>query len=157
MSERGDRPFDDRISLYGLRFEGRHGALDGEQDAPQPFEVDVVLHARLEIAADADDLEATVDYRVLVELVRSVIEGPSVRIIEALAGDIARDVLDATDADVVDAVEVSVRKPEAPIDATLEGVEVTLLRRRANLGPGGGAAEAADPGRMVSRRAARRG
>lgn len=122
--------FQDRLGLYGLRFEGRHGALEGEQDRPQPFEVDVVLHAELAAAADADELEATVDYRTIAELARAVVEGPSVKLIETLAGDIARDVLEAADPSVVAAVEVSVRKPEASVDVELDSVEVTLLRRR---------------------------
>ncbi len=138
--------FEDRLGLYGLRFEGRHGALDGEQESPQPFEVDVVLHATLAAAADADELEATVDYRELAGLARAVVEGPSVRLIETLAGDIARDVLEATDPAIVDAVEVSVRKPEAPLDVELDTVEVALLRRRGSPAPA-----------QVSRRAARPG
>ena len=122
--------FEDRLGLYGLRFEGRHGALEGEQERAQPFEVDVVLHATLAAAADADELEATADYRSIAELAQAVVEGPSVRLIETLAGDIARDVLEATDSTVVDAVEVSVRKPEAALDVELDTVEVTLVRRR---------------------------
>jgi dihydroneopterin aldolase len=130
-----------------MRFEGRHGAVEGEQDEPQPFEVDVILHADLSIAADSDELSATVDYRVIAELARSVVEGASVVLIETLAGDVARDVLDATDPALVDAVEVSVRKPQAALDVELETVEATLLRRRSTP-PGSGS---------VTRRAARPG
>ena len=139
--------FEDRLGVYGLRFQGRHGALDGEQDTARPFEVDVVLHAALAAAAGADELEATADYRTVAELARAVVQGPSVKLIETLAGDIARDVLDATDPAVVDAVEVSVRKPDAPLDVELDTVEVTLVRRR----------DGAAPQAAVSRRAAPRG
>jgi dihydroneopterin aldolase len=143
-----DETFPDRLTLIDMRFEGRHGALEGERDEPQPFEVDVILHANLRLADEGDELEATVDYRDIAEIARSVVEGPSVTLIEALAGDIARDVLAATDAALVDAVEVSVRKPAAPLDVELETVEVTLLRRR------GGSASGSD---RLSRRAAPRG
>ncbi len=142
-----DDAFPDRLSLLDMRFEGRHGAVEGEQDDPQPFEVDVILHADLSLPADGDELATTVDYRVIAELARSVVEGPSVVLIETLAGDIARDVLDATDPALVDAVEVSVRKPQAALDVELETVEVSLLRRRTSA-PGS---------RSVSRRAARPG
>lgn len=144
-----DDAFPDRLSLVDMRFEGRHGALEGERDRAQPFEVDVILHADLSLADRGDELEATVDYRHVAALARAVIEGPSVTLIEALAGDIARDVLAATDASLVDAVEVSVRKPAAPMEVELETVEVTLLRGRD-----------AEPGALddrVSRRAARPG
>lgn len=144
-----DENFPDRLSLVDMRFEGRHGAIEGERDQAQPFEVDVVLHANLSLADRGDELEATVDYRDVAALARAVVEGPSVTLIETLAGDIARDVLAATDPSLVDAVEVSVRKPAAPLDVELETVEVTLLRSR-NAEPG-----MADD--RVSRRAARPG
>ena len=138
-----DERFPDRLSLTGMRLEGRHGALEGEQEQPQPFEVDVVLHADLSLAAEGDELSATVDYRAIVELARAVIEGPSVTIIETLAGDLARDILAATPESLVDAVEVSVRKLEASLDVQFESIEASLLRRRGT------------PGTPLSRREAR--
>lgn len=140
-----DERFPDRLSLTGMRFEGRHGALDDEQEKPQPFEVDVTLHADLSVPAQSDELSATVDYRTIAELARAVIEGPSVILIEALAGDVARDILAATPESIVGAVEVNVRKPQASVGVELDVVEASLLRRR------GTAAE------TVSRREAPRG
>ena len=121
----------DRLSLIGMRFSARHGVLAHEKEEPQPFEVDVVLHADLDDAAQRDDLAATVDYAAIYDLVRAIVEGPPRGLIEALAGAIAAAVLDATDPRIVGAVEVRVRKPEAPIDGELETVEVALTRRRA--------------------------
>lgn len=141
-----DKAFPDRLSLVDMRFTGRHGAVEGEQEDPQAFEVDVILHANLSLAAQGDELSATVDYRVVAELARAVVEGPSVTLIETLAGDIAADILFATEASVVDAVEVSVRKPEAALGVELETVEVTLLRQRTS-----------EAGARPSRRAARPG
>ncbi len=60
----------------------------------------------------------------------AIVTGPSFDLIEALAGAIARAVLAATDAALVDAVEVRVRKPDAPIDGELDTVEAALFRRR---------------------------
>lgn len=133
MSEAG-RPHPDRLSLLGMRFRGRHGVLPEERTTSQPFEVDVVLHADLAEAAERDDLAATADYAALHDLVRGIVEGTSHRLIEALAGSIARAVLAATPPTIVDAVEVRVRKPEAPIDGTFDTVEAAILRRRD--GPG---------------------
>ena len=141
-----DEAFPDRLSLVDMRFTGRHGAVEGEQEDPQAFEVDVILHANLSLAAQGDELSATVDYRVVAELARAVVEGPSVTLIETLAGDIAADILFATEASVVAAVEVSVRKPEAALGVELETVEVTLLRQRTS-----------EAGARPSRRAARPG
>ena len=121
--------FPDRLSLLGMRFEARHGVFPHEKETPQPFEVDVVLHADLSRAAARDDLEATVDYAALRDLVTAIVTGPSFDLVEALAGGIARAALVATDPAVVDAVEVRVRKPRA-MDGDLDGPEITLLRSR---------------------------
>ena len=92
----------DRLSLIGMRFEGRHGVRPDEKVTPQPFEVDVVLHADLSEAAERDDLAATIDYSAMFDLVRAIVEGRSFDLIEALAGAIARAVLAATRPDMVE-------------------------------------------------------
>jgi dihydroneopterin aldolase len=122
--------FPDRLTLRGMRFEARHGVLPHEKVEPQRFEVDVVLHADLARAAETDALVDTVDYSALRDLVAAIVTGPSFDLIEALAGAIARAVLAATDPALVDAVEVRVRKPDAPIDGELDTVEAALFRRR---------------------------
>ena len=122
--------YGDRLSLIGMRFHGRHGVHPEEKVSPKPFEVDLVLHADLETAARTDVLAATVDYGSLFELVRAIVEDRSFDLIEALAGSIASAALAATDAAIVDAVEVRVRKPEAPLDGEFETVEAALVRRR---------------------------
>jgi dihydroneopterin aldolase len=125
---------DDRLSVLGMRFRGRHGVLHAEKVTDQPFEVDVVLHADLSEAAERDDLAATIDYSAVFELVRAIVEGTSFDLIEALAGAIAKAVLTASDPTRVHVVEVRVRKPEAPIDGEFDTVEATLVRRRLDLG-----------------------
>ncbi len=120
----------DRLSLIGMRFEARHGVLPQEKRTPQPFEVDLVLHAALERAAESDDLADTVDYAAIYDLVRAIVTGPGFDLIEALAGAIARAVLASTDPAIVNGVEVRVRKPSAPIDGDLETVEVAIVRGR---------------------------
>ena len=116
-----------------MRFHARHGVLAHEKVEPQPFEVDVVLHADLSEAAERDDLAATIDYSAVFELVRAIVEGTSFDLIEALAGAIAKAVLTASDPTRVHVVEVRVRKPEAPIDGEFDTVEATLVRRRLDL------------------------
>lgn len=120
----------DRLALRGMRFSARHGVLPHEKVEPQPFEVDVILHADLSRPSETDALDDTVDYSVLHDLVGTIVGGPSFDLIEALAGAIARAVLAATDPTLVDAVEVRVRKPQAPLRGELDTVEATLFRRR---------------------------
>lgn len=128
--------FDDRLTLRNMRFEARHGVLAHEKVEAQPFEVDLVLHADLSAAAGTDALADTVDYAALFDLVSAIVTGPSFDLIESLAEAVARAVLAATDPRLVDAVEVRVRKPKAPIDGDLDTVEAALLRRRPEVAEG---------------------
>lgn len=117
----------DRIELRGMRFMGRHGVHLDERMEPQPFEVDVILEADLAAAA-SDDLADTIDYAAVFDEVRSRVESGSYRLIEALAGAIAGDVLAAHPR--VAAVEVRVRKPNAPLPGAFDTIEATLRRSR---------------------------
>lgn len=120
----------DRISLLGMRFVARHGVHPPEKVTPQRFEVDVILHADLAPAGTSDDLSRTVDYGTLYRRVAAVVTGRSFDLIEALAEAVAAEALAFSDASVVEAVDVRVRKPDAPIGGALDTVEVSITRRR---------------------------
>ncbi|MEO8246584.1 MAG: dihydroneopterin aldolase [Chloroflexota bacterium] len=117
-----------RISIHGMRFMGRHGVHLEERMEPHPFEVDVDLETDLAAAAVSDDLADTVDYSAVFEQVRARVQEDSFRLIEALAGAIAEDVLAAQPR--VSGLRVRVRKPEAPLPGEFDTVEVELTRER---------------------------
>lgn len=125
----------DRLSVIGMQFSGRHGVLPHEKLEAQPFEVDLVLHTDLLAAGASDDLADTTDYGSLFDLTAAIVEGRSFDLIEALAAAIARAVLAATAPALVEAVEVRVRKPKAPLSGAFETVEVGILRRRDDAAP----------------------
>ncbi|HEX2194402.1 MAG TPA: dihydroneopterin aldolase [Candidatus Limnocylindria bacterium] len=120
----------DRISLRGMRFLGRHGVTLEERLEPQPIEVDVELEMDLERPSATDELADTIDYGAVFELVRGIVEQRSFRLLEALAGEVAGSLLGAhgDDQPPMRAVEVRVRKPQAPLPGPFESVEVTLRR-----------------------------
>ena len=124
----------DRIVLANMRFDGRHGVEDVERARPQPFEVDLEIGLDLRAAGLTDDLGKTVDYGDLFEICRSVVEGPSRRLLESLAEAIARQVLDRTVDRGVEEVVVRVRKPQAPLPGRLDHAEVVITRGRADEG-----------------------
>jgi 7,8-dihydroneopterin aldolase/epimerase/oxygenase len=118
----------DHIVLAGMTFLAAHGVNPREKVEPQRFEVDVELWLDLRPAAAGDDLAKTVDYRPVYDAVRTVVEGPSVELIETLAERIARGVL-ASSA-LVDEVVVRVRKPDVALDGPLDFAGVEVRRRR---------------------------
>jgi dihydroneopterin aldolase len=118
----------DRIELRGLRALGRHGALEGEQDTAQPFEVDVDVEAELREAARDDDLEKTVNYSLVVDAAMGIVGNHRYRLLEALAEAIAAGILEIPG---VRAVTVSVRKLRPPVAADMASAGVRLRRERA--------------------------
>lgn len=120
---------DDRILLEGMIFFGYHGTRPEEQSLGQRFVVDVALHLDLRVAGMRDDLTATVDYSTVYRRARTIVEGPPLRLTEAVAERIAAAVLD--EHPMVRAVEVRVRKPNVRLDDTvLAGSVVEIMRRR---------------------------
>lgn len=117
----------DRITLTGLRVRGRHGVLAAERRDGQDFLVDAVLHLDTAPAARDDDLTATVDYGDVAGRLAEVVAGPPVALLETLAQRLADSCL----ADPrVDAVEITVHKPDAPIPLDFADVTVRIRRDR---------------------------
>lgn len=114
---------DDRITLTGLKARGYHGVFDFEKREGQDFVVDVVLHADHAQAGESDRLEDTINYADVAQIVADRITGEPFDLIEALAWTIAGDLLR-----VAGSVEVTVHKPQAPIDQDFQDVSVTVRR-----------------------------
>lgn len=118
----------DRIAIRGLAARGRHGVFEHERRDGQDFSVDLVLWVSTRAAAASDDLADTVDYGTLGVDVSALVAGEPVRLIETLAERVAdRCLADSR----VQAVEVTVHKPQAPIPVPFDDVTVTILRSRA--------------------------
>lgn len=118
----------DLIRLSGVAGRGYHGVFEHERREGQDFVVDVELEAELSWAGASDDLADTVNYGEIGALVLARIEGEPYDLIEALAHRIAADVLERHR--LVDAVTVTVHKPQAPVGVPFGDVEVVVRRRR---------------------------
>jgi dihydroneopterin aldolase len=115
----------DRIAVRGLTAIGHHGVFEFEKREGQTFVVDVVLGVDTRAAATTDDLARTVDYSAVAADVIALIEGEPVDLIETLAQQVADTCLAR---DGVEAVEVTVHKPEAPVGVAFGDVTVTITR-----------------------------
>jgi dihydroneopterin aldolase len=117
----------DRIVLTGLRVRGTHGVFEHERRDGQDFVVDATLWLDSRPAATTDDLADTVDYGSLAERLATVVEGKPVNLIETLAARLVE--LCMADERVI-AAEVTVHKPQAPIEREFADVAVTARRSR---------------------------
>lgn len=121
----------DLIEVTGIRATGFHGVFPQEKRDGQEFVVDVALEAELGAAGESDDLADTVSYADVAAQVMARIEGPSFDLIERLASVIAADVLAAEHCSrIIDAVTVTVHKPQAPVGVPFGDVTVRIRRER---------------------------
>jgi dihydroneopterin aldolase / 2-amino-4-hydroxy-6-hydroxymethyldihydropteridine diphosphokinase len=117
----------DRIVLQGISARGFHGVLDFEKADGQDFVVDVTLEVDLRRAGRSDLLAHTVNYAEVAADIVDLIAGPSLDLIEALAEQIAATALRRP---LVQAVEVTVHKPQAPVGVPFADVQVRIKRHR---------------------------
>lgn len=117
----------DRITLTGVTAYGYHGVLPEEKEQGQEFSVDLSLDVDLSRAAASDDLAHTVNYAEVAADVVAALEAPAQDLIETVAGQVADAVLTRP---LVEAVEVTLHKPHAPVGVPFGDVTVQLRRER---------------------------
>ncbi len=115
----------DFISIKDLRFHARHGHLPAERITGNTFVVDLKIETDLSVSGKSDNLNDTVDYVSIMELVTKEMEVPS-DLIEHVAERIAHSIKKTHAA--VTAVEVTVKKQKPPLHFDLKAVEVTIRR-----------------------------
>ncbi|WP_421083625.1 dihydroneopterin aldolase [Rothia nasimurium] len=123
----GDYARADRITLTGVGSVGYHGVLESEKQTGQPFFVDVTMFTDFTRAAETDNVAHTVNYAEVAEVIREIITGESLDLIETLAERIAAAILSRFP---LLAVELTVHKPKAPIEVTFADVSVTIFREK---------------------------
>ena len=109
------------IALKGLGALANHGVYDFERDRNQRFSADIVMW--VETAGTADDIAATVSYADIADEAMAVLTGTAVDRIETLAETIASRGMSH---EGVVGTEVTVHKPDAPIDHPFADVSVTV-------------------------------
>jgi dihydroneopterin aldolase len=115
------------IEILGLVLFGHHGYLEAERRLGQRFLVDLWVEVD-ETAAESDDIDHTVDYRRLAELVRDVFAGPEKQLLEGLAGAVADGIIERFPA--AQGIRVRVRKPDVVLEPTAEHAAVLIERAR---------------------------
>jgi dihydroneopterin aldolase len=116
----------DQIRISGIKAFGYHGVFEHEAINGQDFFVDVLLNVDLHEASVSDDLTHTVDYGSITDLVVLEVTGDRVQLIERLAGRIA-DAIKEQYVKVI-SVSVTVHKPQAPVNAHVADISVTITR-----------------------------
>jgi len=107
----------DQIRISGINGFGFHGVYPEERRVGQRFLADLILYTDLSAPAKSDDVSDATDYSKVVPDVKKILEGEPVNLIETLADRVVTSVLQ--NYPLVESVEVTIYKPEAPIEAAI--------------------------------------
>ncbi|NMA01469.1 MAG: dihydroneopterin aldolase [Clostridia bacterium] len=118
----------DKITLKNLAFYGYHGALPEENQLGQRFNLDIELYLDLKEVGEKDDLSYGVSYVDIFNIAQENCEKKRYKLIEALAENICKDILDFSPK--IMEVVVKVRKPQAPVPGIFDYFEVEIRRKR---------------------------
>ncbi len=115
----------DVLRLRNMRFFAHHGLFPEETTLGQQYEVDLELIRDLSVAGMTDDVEQTLNYPEVYDLVARTMTAKRFKLVEAIAEHIARDIGERyAPIDLV----IRVRKPNPPVNAHFDGVEVEIRR-----------------------------
>jgi dihydroneopterin aldolase len=115
------------IELMGIVVFGHHGYLEEERRLGQRFLVDLWVDVD-DAAAASDRIEDTLDYRRLAAHVHDVVAGPSILLLEGMAGAVADGIIERFAA--AQRVRVRVRKPDVVLEPPVEHAAVIVERAR---------------------------
>lgn len=116
-----------KVIIRGLEVTACHGVHAYEKTKPQRFIFDIDVYADFYGAAVRDDLNGTVNYSEVCNLVSSVACKNTFNLIETLAYSCVYAILDAFPASKV---SITVRKPDAPVKHKFTDVGVTVEAER---------------------------
>ena len=100
----------DKIFITALTAEAIIGIYDWEREVKQRLEVDLEMWVDLSAAAKSDAIEDTLNYKSVAKRVLAFVEASRFKLVEALASEIARIVVEEFK---VARVRVTVHKPGA--------------------------------------------
>jgi dihydroneopterin aldolase len=118
----------ERLTLKGLKFKGYHGYYEEERQQGNDFEVDLTFYAHLQRAAHSDNLQDTIDYQKVLQIVDSIMGGPSVQLIETLANKIGNELFRTFP--LAEKLDIAVRKLNPPLNIRADYAEIEMTWQR---------------------------
>ena len=118
----------DKIIIQGLRIYAYHGVNPEEKENGQPFELDLTCELDLSVPCVTDRVEDTVSYAKIIKTVMAAFTAEKYDLLEKAAQTVCDAVL--RQYKKIRAVELTLKKPEAPIKAEFGYVAVQIRRER---------------------------
>ncbi len=116
----------DQIIIENLEIFGYHGVFEEEAFLGQKFIVNARLYLDTRLAGQTDDLTQSLDYGEVCQFIKKLVETERYMLIEKIAEEIASGLL--LTYDLLQKVEITVKKPWAPVRVHLDTVAVRIER-----------------------------
>ncbi len=113
----------DRMIVSGIKLHPRIGVTSDERCLPQPCQLDLTLWGDFEAAASTDSLDMAIDYSRVIDLVAEIAHCREYHLLETLAYQVARRVLQSFPAS---RVGVKVCKRPASLMEKIDFVEIEI-------------------------------
>ncbi|MCL2288661.1 MAG: 2-amino-4-hydroxy-6-hydroxymethyldihydropteridine diphosphokinase [Candidatus Bathyarchaeota archaeon] len=121
----------DKILIEGVKTWGKHGVLEFEKEQPQPFTVDVEIHADISKSCLNDDLRDTVNYADVYNIIKSVIETQNFLLIERLSYVIVEKIFSYDPR--IQKIKIRTVKTNAPLTGHVDNVGVEIEKSRSQI------------------------
>ena len=121
----------DRITVKNLKLFAYHGVNPEEKENGQTFYIDLTYYLDLKNACRSDDLADTVSYAKVVKIIQKVFTAQSYDLIERAAQVVCDALFEAFLP--IQKIEITLKKPQAPVKAVFDYMAVSLTRTRNDL------------------------
>jgi 7,8-dihydroneopterin aldolase/epimerase/oxygenase len=121
----------DKIIIKGLHCSVRVGVRKEEQEVRRNCELDVTLYFDLSKAAESDNLESTINYSKVIDLILDHSRTVQFKLLESFAYFLFKEIFEKTAAQ---RVHLRVKKMNPPIEGRFQYVGVELSRNRKEFG-----------------------
>ena len=118
----------DKITIKNLKIFAFHGVNPEEKENGQNFYLDIDYYVNIVKACHSDDLNDTVSYARVVKTVRKAFTKEKYDLIERAAQAVADAIFEEFEA--ISRLEITLKKPEAPVNADFDYMAVTIIRER---------------------------
>lgn len=118
----------DKIEIKNLRVYAYHGVFDFEKEKGQDFYISASIFLDLYKAAASDFVGNTINYADVCDDICELVKNNKFDLIETVAEKIAVKILNKYRE--VEEINITVSKPDAPIDMEFDDISVTINRKR---------------------------
>ena len=115
------------ITLHNMKFHAFHGCLDFEKEEGNTFLVSVSMELDTSFAGKTDNLEDTLNYQLVYDVVKREMEIPS-NLIEHAGQRILDAVFEAFPP--IQTLQIRLSKLNPPLGGSVESVKIVIEKRR---------------------------